>query len=136
MSGGKGHGSSLRSGKSCPSPSCPSSVSSGHLRRILCGNRTFQSILSISSLQLITNASIVFFFLKLQAALVYCLPIFTVFCCLRYAYSEEAGEEFDKDEMSLTHIKPYSTSPDDNEARALKGSDVESDDEVEEDKTE
>lgn len=66
----------------------------------------------------------------------YCLPTFTVFCCLRYAYSEEVGEEFDKDEMSLTHIKPYSSSPDDDKARALKGSDVESDDEVEEDKTE
>ncbi|KAK4760798.1 hypothetical protein SAY87_005691 [Trapa incisa] len=55
---------------------------------------------------------------------------------MRYAYSEEAGEEFDKDETSLTQIKPKPFSTDDDEARALKGSDGESENEVEEDKTE
>lgn len=61
---------------------------------------------------------------------------FLLCCCHSYAYSEEAAEEFDKDETSLTHIKPYTSSPDDDETRALRGSDVESDNEVDEDKTE
>lgn len=61
---------------------------------------------------------------------------YSVFCRLRYAYSEEAGEEFDKDETSLSQMKPYPLSHDDDEARALEGSNGESENEVEENKTE
>ncbi|PKI43786.1 hypothetical protein CRG98_035797 [Punica granatum] len=55
---------------------------------------------------------------------------------MRYAYSEELGEEFEKDETNMTQIKPYLSTPDEDETRALKGSDGEFDNDMEEDKTE
>lgn len=55
---------------------------------------------------------------------------------MRYAYSEDTGEEFDKDETSLTPMKPSrDDDDDDDEARPLRETDGDTSD-VEEDKTE
>lgn len=56
----------------------------------------------------------------------------------RYAYSEDAAEDFDKDDTNLTIMKPSKADDDDDdeeESRLLRGSDGE-DSNVEEDKTE
>ena len=57
----------------------------------------------------------------------------------RYAYSEEASEDFDKDDTTLTLIKPSPTPSKDfraPEARTVQGSNGVSNGDVEEDKTE
>lgn len=58
----------------------------------------------------------------------------------RYAYSDEAKEDFDKDDASLTLIKPSPTPMKDfksaAEARPVQGSNGASNGDLEEDKTE
>lgn len=68
------------------------------------------------------------------------IPTLSPFCFLRYAYSGDASEEFDKDDTTLTLIKPSLTPAKDvlsaPEARAMQGSNGLSKGDDEEDKIE
>lgn len=122
MSSGKMHGSSLPSGKSYHFLYCVSFVLSGPPLKIQCGMLCFTFSLSLPrSLSL----------LHIVSSSIY----------LRYAYSEDAHEDFDKDDTNLTLIRPSPISSPSKDVRSvpdikpLRGSDNPAGD-LEEDKTE